>query len=166
MPQQNEIQCPAEKSPFPARRLIVDVPTQTLSVREGGETKAAFPISTSKFGLGTEPGSYRTPTGRFVIAEKIGDGAPEQTIFRSRQPVGQLEQLGGGEDLILTRILWLSGSDPENANTHDRYIYIHGTNQESAIGTPASHGCVRMKNADICRLFDWVEPGTPVEIRA
>ena len=63
-----------------------------------------------------------------------------------------------------TRILWLEGMDVENANTKERYIYIHGTNHEAEIGTPASHGCVRMKNADVMELFEMVRAGTPVEI--
>ena len=70
----------------------------------------------------------------------------------------------GEEDLILSRILWLEGLDPENANTRDRYIYLHGTNQESLIGTPASHGCVRLSNQDIIEIYEKVAVGTPVEI--
>jgi L,D-transpeptidase YbiS len=67
---------------------------------------------------------------------------------------------------VQTRILWLEGLDPANANTLERYIYIHGTNAESQLGTPASFGCVRMNNDDVCDLFDRVETGTPVQIDA
>ena len=148
----------------PTFRIVVDVPTQTLRLEESGILRETFSISTSKFGLGTEPGSYRTPLGRFVIDEKIGGGHPEGTQFKSRQAIGVVSELGGDEDLILTRILWLSGRDPENANTRERYIYIHGTNQEALLGTPASHGCVRMRNSDIFRIFDLVPEGTFVEI--
>ncbi len=49
-------------------------------------------------------------------------------------------------------------------NTKERYIYIHGTNQEQSIGQPASNGCIRMRNADVIRLFDLVEVGVLVEI--
>lgn len=145
-------------------RLVVDVSTQTLRLEDGDQLRESFSISTSKFGLGTEPGSYRTPLGKFVISDKIGDGQPEGMQFKSREPIGRVSAMGGEDDLILTRILWLSGLDPENANTHDRYIYIHGTNQEDQLGAPASHGCIRMKNTDICRLYDLVPAGTPVEI--
>lgn len=96
----------------------------------------------------------------------IGAGEPPWTAFQARVVTGEIATPGGGEDGILTRILWLHGLDPENANTHGRYIYIHGTNQEAQIGTPASHGCVRMRNADIVELFDQVRTGTPVEIIA
>ncbi len=106
----------------------------------------------------------RTPTGRFVISEAIGDGAEPWTVFESRVPTGEVTTPGGAHDGVLTRILWLDGLDPENANSRDRYIYIHGTNQEALIGTPASHGCVRMRNADVVELFDRVGPGTPVQI--
>jgi len=124
----------------------------------------AWPVSTSRFGLGSIPGSNFTPLGRFRIAQKIGHGAPERTIFRSRQVVGQWDGSPAAEDYVLTRILWLEGLDGENANTFDRYIYIHGTNQEESIGQPASHGCIRMKNAAVVELFDLVDIGTEVEI--
>jgi lipoprotein-anchoring transpeptidase ErfK/SrfK len=146
--------------------ISISVDSQTLDLLENGCVVASWPVSTSKYGLGTEPGSFRTPTGRFVIAEAIGDGATPWAVFKSRVPTGEIAAPGGEHDGVLTRILWLDGLDPGNANSHDRYIYIHGTNQESLIGTPASHGCVRMRNADVIDLFDRVGPGTPVEIIA
>jgi lipoprotein-anchoring transpeptidase ErfK/SrfK len=107
----------------------------------------------------------KTPTGRFRIAEKIGTGMPLGTVFKSRVPVKATKKLLRDEDLVMTRILWLDGLDPENANTFDRYIYIHGTNHEEMIGEPASHGCIRMRNADLVELFEVVEVGAPVVIR-
>jgi lipoprotein-anchoring transpeptidase ErfK/SrfK len=133
---------------------------------EGEVVTATWPVSTSRFGLGFKEGSFRTPTGRFRIAEKIGDGAPEGMIFRSRIATGKVADQGGEEDLVLTRILWLEGLDPQNVNTRQRYIYIHGTNQEHLIGTPASHGCIRLRNNDMIDLFDRVNEGTHVEIKS
>lgn len=150
----------------PARLLRIDVGRQTLELLEGERLSASYPVSTSRFGLGFEEGSFRTPTGRFRIAEKIGEGAPEGMIFRGRVATGTVSPQGGEEDLVLTRILWLEGLDPENANTRERYIYIHGTNQEHLVGTPASHGCIRLRNKDMIDLFDRVCEGTPVEIPA
>lgn len=144
--------------------LRVNVAEQVLSIMENGNAVAEFPISTSRFGLGTEPGSFKTPLGKFVIEDKIGDDLPLGAVLKSRMPTGEISGQGGEEDKILTRILWLSGSDAENANTRERYIYIHGTNQENLIGTPASHGCVRMRNTDIVELYDRIPKGTPVEI--
>lgn len=157
---------PTSDNGQPSISIVVSVPDQRLDLLEAGHVVASWPISTSKFGLGAEPGSYRTPTGRFVISEAIGDGAPLRAIFKSRQPTGEIAAPGGEEDHVLTRILWLGGLEPENANTHDRYIYIHGTNQEALIGSAASHGCVRMRNADMLDLFGRVPPGTPVQINA
>jgi L,D-transpeptidase YbiS len=156
------------KRPKPAavRRLVVDVATQTLRVMDGRKIAATFPVSTSRFGLGFEEGSYRTPTGRFVIRRKIGRGAPPWTIFRARRDTGETAAPGGTEDLVLTRILTLDGLDRRNANSLARYIYIHGTNQEHLIGTPASHGCVRLRNNDMIALHDMVRAGTPVRIIA
>ncbi len=145
-------------------RLRVDVASQMLHLLRGVQVVRSFPVSTSRFGLGCEEGSYRTPLGRFRIAGKIGEGAAPGTIFRGRVPTGELARAGGEEDLILTRILWLHGIQPDNANTHKRFIYIHGTNQEDKIGTAASHGCIRMRNDEIAELFDLIPDGTEVEI--
>ncbi len=125
---------------------------------------AEFPVSTSKFGLGFEEGSYKTPTGRFRIARKIGGRSPLWTIFRARKDTGRLAAPGGDEDLVLTRILTLEGLEKCNANSLRRFIYIHGTNQEHLIGTPASHGCVRLRNADMAALHAMVSAGDPVRI--
>lgn len=156
------------KDPTPgscrATLLRVDVASQTVSLLENGEVRKRWPVSTSKFGLGFQPGSFKTPTGHFAVAEKIGAGAPLWSEFKSRKPTGRLAEPGGEEDGVLTRILWLDGLDPENANTRERYIYFHGTNREDLIGTPASHGCVRLRNADMVELFDLVPEGTAVEI--
>ena len=147
-----------------ARSVLVDVATQTLRVMEGRRTVAEFPVSTSKFGLGFEEGSFRTPTGRFRIARRIGARAPLWTIFRARQNTGCLARPGGREDLVLTRILTLDGLERANANSLARFIYIHGTNQEHLVGRPASHGCVRLRNADMAVLHDLVRAGTAVRI--
>ncbi len=148
-------------------QIRIHVPSQTLDlIEDGGALVRRYVISTSRFGLGTEPGSNRTPTGHFRIAEKIGDDAPPGEIFVSRVATGRFGGEDDEKDHVQTRILWLAGTEPENANTFDRYIYIHGTNAESQLGTPASFGCVRMQNDDVCDLYDRVETGAPVQIDA
>ena len=149
----------------PETSIRISVGKQRLTLKAGRKKLAEYPVSTSRFGLGSEKGSYQTPTGKFQIAEKIGDGMPIGTVFKSRRPVKATKTRLAGEDLVMTRILWLDGLESGNANSHDRYIYIHGTNHEDAIGTPASIGCIRMRNADLLELFDRVTEGTPVEIR-
>lgn len=147
--------------------LRVDIPSQTLTWMRGAERRV-FPVSTSRQGVGFDEGSLKTPTGRFRVSEKFGDGEPLGAVFRSRVPIGQTAAPGEApaEDLILTRILWLDGLDPQNANTRERFIYIHGTNREDLIGQPASHGCIRMRNEDVAALYNLTPPGTPVEILA
>lgn len=147
-------------------KILISVPTQLLTLYASGSdgVRANYPISTSRFGTGTEAGSYKTPTGRFRISDRIGDGVPPWSVFRSRIPTGEIAVPGGNEDLVLTRILWLDGLDPDNANSRDRYIYIHGTNQEDAIGLPMSCGCVRMRNMDVISLFNQVSVGDEVFI--
>jgi lipoprotein-anchoring transpeptidase ErfK/SrfK len=150
---------------MPPLKILIRGSEQTLHLLRGRTSVAAFPVSTSRFGFGSEGGSRKTPIGRFRICEKIGAEMPANTVFKGRQPLTEecvnwvLEH-----DLITSRILWLEGLDPSNANTRDRYIYIHGTNQEHLIGEPASHGCVRMRKADVIQLFDLVRTGTEVEI--
>ena len=129
----------------------------------GGKVRT-YPVSTSRFGLGSVPDSNFTPHGRFRIVQKIGHGAPERTIFRSRRIVGTWDGGEAPEDYVLTRILWLAGQEEQNANTFSRYIYIHGTNHENRMGQPASHGCIRLTNADVVDLFDRVDLATEVVI--
>jgi L,D-transpeptidase YbiS len=146
--------------------IHISARTQQLTLKSGRKKLKAYPVSTSRFGLGTKEGSMKTPTGKFRIAEKIGGGMPVGTVFKSRRPVKATKKLLRDEDLVLTRILWLDGLDPGNANTHERFIYIHGTNHEESIGEPASHGCIRMRNADLVELFELVSTNTPVVIKA
>jgi len=148
----------------PEVSIRISVRKQRLTLKSGRKELAEYPVSTSRFGLGSRKGSFKTPTGKFRIAEKIGDGMPVGTVFKSRRPVRATKKLLREEDLVMTRILWLDGLEPRNANSHDRYIYIHGTNHEDKIGTPASIGCIRMKSADLIELFERVTEGTPVEI--
>jgi lipoprotein-anchoring transpeptidase ErfK/SrfK len=149
----------------PAAKIEISVRNQRLTLRSGRKKIAEYPVSTSRFGLGSKAGSFKTPTGRFRIAEKIGDGMPIGTIFKSRRAVKPTKKLLQEEDLVMTRILWLDGLDRRNANTHSRYVYIHGTNHEESLGMPASHGCVRMNNVDAAALFDLVTVDTLVEIK-
>lgn len=146
-------------------KIQISVRDQQLVLKTGRKKLAAYPVSTSRFGLGSKEGSFKTPTGTFRIAEKIGEEMPPGTVFKSRRPVRATKKMLREDDLVMTRILWLDGLEPRNANTHSRYVYIHGTNHEDDLGSPASHGCVRMKNEDVIELFDQVTEGTPVEIR-
>ena len=147
-------------------QIRISTPSQTLDLLdETGETIRCYAISTSRFGLGTEPGSFKTPTGHFRVAEKIGAGAPPGEIFVSRVPTGKFGTEEDEHDHVQTRILWLDGLDADNTNTRERYIYIHGTNAESRLGTPASFGCVRMSNLDVIDLYERVPEGTAVEIQ-
>ena len=146
------------------KTIHVSIRDQQLTIKENEESIRTFPVSTSRFGIGTEEGSLKTPTGRFRIVKKIGANMPGETVFVGRVPLQRDDALPPTEDLVMSRILWLDGLDEHNANTRDRYIYIHGTKHEDKIGTVASHGCVRMRNADVIELFELVEEGTPVVI--
>jgi len=146
-------------------KIDISIPEQRLTLKRGDATLRSYPISTSRFGIGTAEGSFKTPIGRFRVAEKIGGDTPSGTIFRGRVPLEPNDPLPATDDLVMSRILWLDGLDQDNANTRDRFIYIHGTKHEDKIGRPASHGCIRMRNADVIELFDLVDAETPVVIR-
>ena len=143
-------------------RIEVSIQEQALTLFKNEERQFSVPVSTGAKGIGFSEGSYQTPTGRFVIRERIGEGAPLHTFFRGRRPLG----IGSSqsEDAILTRILWLEGLDEENSNTYRRYIYFHGTHEEDLIGRPASHGCIRLNNGDMLNLFAQVPLFTRVDI--
>lgn len=146
------------------KNIHISISDQRLTLMEDETPIRTYPVSTSRFGIGTEEGSMKTPTGRFRVAEKIGGGLPSDAVFQSRVPLKPGDQLPPTEDLVMSRILWLDGLDEHNANTRDRFIYIHGTKHEDKIGRPASHGCVRMRNIDVVDLFELVDEGAHVTI--
>ena len=146
-------------------KIDISIGKQELKLRRGRKIIRRFRVSSSRFGLGTQSGSYKTPVGKFRISDKIGGDVAIGTVFVGRVPLGPNDKLPATEDLILSRILWLDGLERANANTRDRFIYIHGTEHEDKIGQPNSHGCIRMRNADVIELFELVDVGTPVTIK-
>jgi lipoprotein-anchoring transpeptidase ErfK/SrfK len=151
-------------------KIIVDVAKQQLTLG-----KKVYPVSTAKNGCGEQNNSFCTPRGRHIVRAKIGAGQPLGAVFVRRRPTGEvwtpeLHARYPGRDWMLTRILWLSGKEPGfnrlgDVDTMRRVIYIHGTHDYAELGKPGSHGCVRMRNADIAELFDLVPPYIPVEIK-
>ncbi len=155
--------------------IDIDLGAQRLRLRDGVRTLAEFPVSTAANGAGEQRDSYCTPRGRHVVRAKIGAGAPLHTVFVSRRPTGEvwspaLAAAQPERDWILTRILWLSGRELGRnrlgaVDTMRRFIYIHGAPSDVPLGVPGSHGCIRMRGADMIALFDAVPLGTPVDIR-
>lgn len=139
--------------------VVVSISRQELRCGE-----LCFRVSTGANGVGTEEGSGKTPLGRFRIHSRHGENAPLLTVFRGRLPVGLYPQAARGQDAILTRILTLDGLDPANANTRARYIYLHATPEVELLGTPASHGCIRLSPQDMLTLFSACPIGTEVRI--
>lgn len=144
---------------------VVDVAHQRIHRWRTGHDWDSAPVSTSRFGLGSQPDSNRTPLGAHRVCGIIGVGAALGQPFISRKPVGTpLPSWTGGEgDCILTRIIRLDGLlHGYNQNSRDRYIYIHGTHQEEKLGTPASHGCIRMGNQQLAEWADSLENTRPL----
>ncbi len=156
------------------KQIIVNVEKQTLSLYEDDALVKEYVISTAKNGVGEIQDSECTPRGQHIISEKIGANEPINTVFIARKPTGeiyqpQLRTIYPDRDWILTRIMWLSGTEEGNnkggsVDSHDRYIYLHGSPDDVEMGKPGSRGCVRMRNNDIIELFDLVEVDTPVSI--
>jgi lipoprotein-anchoring transpeptidase ErfK/SrfK len=146
-------------------RLLVSVVDQKMVLLKDGTEISRFPVSTSKFGLGDRWGSFATPTGTMQVAQKIGENAQEGAVFKERRLTGEvLPPNAPGRDPIVTRILWLRGLEPQNANCFKRCIYIHGTPEERRLGAPVSWGCIRMRSQDVVRVFESVTVGTKVEV--
>src|SRR5438876_1658749 len=152
-------------APDTRHQIVISTREQKLAVLDRGNLMAIYPVSTSKFGLGDWPGSRYTPLGQLEIAKKIGDNVPPGTVFKDRRRTGEIVLPDSpGRDPIVTRILWLRGLEPQNANAFTRDIYIHGTPEERLIGTRASYGCIRMRSSDIMNLYDIVGIGAAVTI--
>lgn len=154
-----------------ARWWLVDVIAQRLIRVQGRTPVATWPVSTAAVGLDNRQDSGGTPPGLHRIEGKIGADRPRGTIFVSREASGERWRPGqeSADDLILTRVVTLAGCEPglnqgPGVDSHDRYIYLHGTNHEDRIGTPVSGGCVRLTNADICVVFDQIQEGDPLVI--
>ena len=155
--------------------IRISIARQSLTLfNDAGRALGSYPVSSARNGVGEQFGSYCTPRGKHLIRAKIGAGQPLNTVFVARRPSGEIytPALGAAfpeRDWILTRILWLSGCEPQRnrlggVDTMRRYIYIHGGPDDAPIGTPASHGCIRMRNEEIVDLFDRVPVYTSVDI--
>lgn len=156
------------------RWLLVHVAAQRLYLVQEDLMLDSWPVSTAAAGVDAREGSGGTPPGVHRILQRIGAGAPPGMVFVSREPTGRVWQPGLPHeavdgDLILTRVLTLDGLEEgvnrgPGVDSAARFIYLHGTNAESRLGTPCSHGCVRLANTDVLRLFDLVREGDPVVI--
>lgn len=152
--------------------IDIDINKQQLTLFQGKEILARYPVSTAKNGVGQLSGSECTPLGKHIIRAKIGQAAVENTVFIGRRATGEifseaLRQEYPLRDWILTRILWLSGLESGvnrsgEVDSMRRYIYIHGCPDSDSFSSPSSHGCVKMRNKDIVELFDNVDAGIPV----
>ncbi|HXF11000.1 MAG TPA: L,D-transpeptidase [Desulfuromonadaceae bacterium] len=149
--------------------LTVNIAGQTVSLFENGKFIKKLSCSTSRFGIGQTEGSNCTPLGLHRIAEKIGAGERPGTVFKARKVIGHTSQPEFADAKITTRILWLEGVEPGfnqggQVDSHQRYIYIHGTADQASIGKPSSCGCIHLADADLLPLFDLLPAGTLVWI--
>jgi len=156
--------------------ILIDISEQRLYLLKNEKIVSSFPISSSKYGEGSTENSFKTPLGMHSIKDMIGDGTPLNTIFISRIDTKRTasiikNNLDTEDDLVTSRIIWLDGEEERvnkgiGVDSYNRYIYIHGTHEEGLIGQKASHGCIRMFNDDVILLYNQVQLGTKVYIRA
>ena len=159
---------------FPNSReqVIIDGKKQILYLIKEEEKSFRFMesyfVSTSKRGFGNKIDSYKTPLGLHKISYKIGDNAIFGAIFKNWKNTGRVSKISKskrqGLENITSRIMVLESCEKRNDNTNFRGIHIHGTSEEGLIGTPQSHGCVRINNNNIIELYSSVKIGTPVYI--
>jgi len=145
-------------------------------ISANGRILATYGVSTSKVGIGTANGSQKTPNGLMKVSTVIGEDARYGEVFRNRRRTGQVADVSNTDDdlpndMITTRIIRLNGIQDENKNTYDRFIYIHGTQEEQRTGRVlvvnenneplgASHGCIRTQNIDVAELSARIDPNT------
>jgi len=155
--------------------IIISINNQRLYLVKDKKVTKSYIISSAKQGTGNLSGSYKTPLGVHSISGKFGDNAEIASIFKARKNTHKLAKIllhpddRSDKDNITSRILWLTGMEDginkgKNIDTHDRYIYIHGTDEEGRLGKAVSHGCIRMSNQDVINLFKQVTIGTLVNI--
>jgi hypothetical protein len=145
--------------------IVISVHDQQLAILENGQATATFTISTSRFGVGDQPNSYKTPLGVLWVYDKIGDNLPEGAVIKDRSPTGEIVSPNAkGRDPIVTRIIWLKGLFGGTDHAFERCIYIHGTPEESTLGHPTSYGCIRMRSNDVLKVYSKVGIGTHVVI--
>ena len=155
-------------------KINISVSSQKLSLFQEGELVSSYKVSTALKGVGQEKNTNKTPLGNHIIRAMIGRNLPISAVIKARRFTNEiwtkeLDDPSITVDWILSRVIWLSGKDLGrnrlgNVDTMQRYIYIHGTNEEHLLGTPSSHGCIRMSNEDVIELFDLVSVGDIVEI--
>ena len=144
--------------------IVISVKDQQMAVLENGTASGTFVISTSRFGVGDELNSYKTPLGLLWVYDKIGDNLPQGAVIKDRSPTGEvIPPNAKGRDPIVTRIIWLKGLFGAD-HAYERCIYIHGTPEESTLGRPSSWGCIRMRSQDVVIVYSKVEIGTHVLI--
>ena len=156
------------------KNIIISVASQNLTCFEEGQLLKRYPVSTAKNGVGEQLNSGCTPRGLHTAHQIIGREHAENSVFIAREWTGEiytkaLAEANPDRDWILTRIIWLAGLEPGVnqggvVDTQSRFIYIHGTPDETSFDTPGSHGCIRMRNQDMIALADWATVGTSVLI--
>lgn len=154
-------------------RITIDTARQMLTLHHLGGIKT-YSVSTAKNGLGEQAGSGCTPRGLHYIRAMIGAGCPINTVLVGRRPTGEiyspeLARQFPNRDWILSRVLWLCGLERGKnrsgaVDSMRRFIYLHGTPDSEPMGIPLSHGCIRMRNADVIDLFNQVATRTHVYI--
>ena len=154
--------------------LFISIKNQKMYHLKNQKIIYTYIISSSKYGTGNKQESNKTPVGLHKIKNKYGEKTPDNGIMIGRVFTGKIAEIYNDTtksktDDITSRILWLEGIESginkgAGIDSYERYIYIHGTSEEGLLGTPSSHGCIRMKNKDIINLYKIIEVGTLVLI--
>jgi lipoprotein-anchoring transpeptidase ErfK/SrfK len=129
---------PATTPNLPRRRIVVSIPDRKLAVIENDAIVTVLPVAV---------GAARTPSpvGTFTIVNRVSN----PTYYKGGKAVAP-----GARNPFGTRWIGLS----------QKGYGIHGTDQPRSIGYAKSHGCIRLRNEDVERLFERVRTGDIVEL--
>ena len=154
--------------------LLGNIDKQEIAHYHKAKIVKCYSMSSSKQPPSCMENSLGTPWGLHVVCEKIGDGQKKGMVFEGRMPIGLIASECSLEkqnrNLITSRIVRLDGLEPGinrggSLDTFKRYVYIHGTNHEGNIGSPASSGCLQLSNDNVIELFDKISVGTHLFIQ-
>jgi len=154
--------------------LFISIENQKMYHIKNNNIISKYIISSSAYGTGNKAGSNKTPLGLHKVKEKYGKATPINGRMVGRVFYGDIaaiytDRTKSKTDDVTSRILWLEGMEEgknkgKGIDSYKRHIYIHGTSEEGRLGTPASHGCIRMKNKEVIDLYKIIEVGTLVLI--
>ncbi|MER3477231.1 MAG: hypothetical protein C4287_12895, partial [Leptolyngbya sp. ERB_1_2] len=132
-------------SPVTETKVVVDLSDRKVRLYEQKQLKATYPVAIGQEG-------WETPTGSFKVLQMYENPVWQHPI------TGKNIASGSKENPLGKR--WIGFTSQGKL-----LIGFHGTTDDSLLGQAVSHGCLRMKNADVIALYKQVKIGTPIVVK-